>query len=231
MAASLSWLSLPPTRLSKHSVSSCPRVIESVVGVISRDFSNFEEDCSKRKSLIGLGALTGSLLFARFALAKEETDRYTPFVDFIDGYSYVYPSDWRDFDFLGHDSAFKDRIAALQHVRVGFIPTTKNDIRDLGSMQEVIFDLVKNVYAAPTQIPTIYDIQERTVDGKNYWTFEYDLQSSGFARTAFATIAIGNGRYYTLVVGANQRRWSRLRNLLKVVADSFKIIDIKSASG
>ncbi|KAK8926394.1 hypothetical protein KSP39_PZI018999 [Platanthera zijinensis] len=27
-------------------------------------------------------------------------------------------------------------------------------------MQEVIFDIVKNVYAAPTQKPTIYDIQE-----------------------------------------------------------------------
>ncbi|RZR96189.1 hypothetical protein BHM03_00025166 [Ensete ventricosum] len=34
------------------------------------------------------------------------------------------------------------------------------------------------------------------------------------------------GRYYTLVVGANERRWTRLRNKLKVVADSFKILDI-----
>lgn len=34
------------------------------------------------------------------------------------------------------------------------------------------------------------------------------------------------GRYYTLVVGANERRWSRLRDKLKVVADSFKILEI-----
>ncbi|KAI0509870.1 hypothetical protein KFK09_010467 [Dendrobium nobile] len=168
-----------------------------------------------------------NLLLARFAPAKEAPNKYKSFVDLTDGYSYVYPSYWRDFDFLGHDSAFKDRIAALQHVRVGFIPTTKNDIHDLGPMEEVIFDLVKNVCAAPTQKPTVFDMQERTFDGKNYWTFEYELESSGFARTAFAIIAIGNGRYYTLVVGANQRRWSRLRDLLKVVADSFKILDIK----
>ncbi|KAJ6834692.1 photosynthetic NDH subunit of lumenal location 1, chloroplastic [Iris pallida] len=184
-------------------------------------------DCCKRRlMLIGIGALTTSLLPERFASAEEVPEKYQAFVDFIDGYSYYYPSDWRDFDFLGHDSAFKDRFAALQHVRVGFIPTEKKDVRDLGPMDEVVFNLVKNVYAAPIQKPTIYDIQERTYDGKNYWTFEYELESPSFSRTAFATIAIGNGRYYTLVVGANQRRWSRVRDQLKVVADSFRMIDI-----
>jgi hypothetical protein len=34
---------------------------------------------------------------------------------------------------------------------------------------------------------------QRSVDGKNYWTFEYDLESPNFARSAFATIAIENG--------------------------------------
>lgn len=35
---------------------------------------------------------------------------------------------------------------------------------------------------------------QRTVDGKHYWTFEYELESPNFARSAFATIAIGNGK-------------------------------------
>lgn len=34
---------------------------------------------------------------------------------------------------------------------------------------------------------------QRTIDGKNYYTFEYVLTSRNFARTAFATIAVGNG--------------------------------------
>ena len=34
------------------------------------------------------------------------------------------------------------------------------------------------------------------------------------------------GRYYTLIVGANERRWRRVRDKLKVVADSFKVLDI-----
>lgn len=34
---------------------------------------------------------------------------------------------------------------------------------------------------------------QRTIDGKNYYTFEYTLTSRNFSRAAFATIAVGNG--------------------------------------
>lgn len=53
-----------------------------------------------------------------------------------------YNSHLQDFDFLGHDSAFRDKFAALQHVRVGFIPTSKTDVHDLGPMDEVFFVVV-----------------------------------------------------------------------------------------
>nr|CAB3496313.1 unnamed protein product [Digitaria exilis] len=196
----------------------------------------------RRLALLGAGALATGLLKTSSAIAEEVAENFKSYVDAKDGYSYLYPAEWRDFDFLGHDSAFKDRNLALQCVRVGFTPTDKTDIRDLGPMDEAIFNLVNNVYAAPNQIPSIYDMQEvwhpfivhaisisylsRTVDGKNYWTFEYDLEAPGYGVSAFATVAIGNGRYYTLIVTANERRWSRLRNRLKVVADSFKISDL-----
>ncbi|MBA0842151.1 hypothetical protein Goarm_001996 [Gossypium armourianum] len=132
----------------------------------------------------------------------------------------------KEFDFRGHDSAFKDRFLQLQNVRVRFIPTDKQDIHELGPIEEVVYNLVNHVYAAPNQMVNILDMQERTSDGKNYYTFEYELTSPNYASASFATIAIGNGRYYTLVVGALERRWRRLRNKLKVVADSFKVLDI-----
>ncbi|XP_057470003.1 photosynthetic NDH subunit of lumenal location 1, chloroplastic-like isoform X2 [Actinidia eriantha] len=157
---------------------------------------------------------------------EEIPQNYTAFVDVEDGFSYYYPSDWRDFDFRGHDSAFKDRYLQLQNVRLSFIPTVKKDAHDLGPMEEVVSHLVKHVYSAPIQMPTVFDMQERTIDGKNYYTFEYVLTSPHFSRAAFATIAVGNGRYYTLIVGANERRWRRVRNQLKVVADSFRLLDI-----
>lgn len=185
-----------------------------------------ESNCNRRPLLFGVGALALNLFPASPLFAEEKPVNYQAFVDLSDGYSYYYPSDWREFDYRGHDSAFKDRYLQLQNVRVSFIPTNKSDVHDLGPMEEVVSNLVRHTYSTPTQRATIFDMQDRTVDGKNYYTFEYDLTSPNFSRTAFATIAIANGRYYTLIVGANERRWRRVRNKLKVVADSFKVLDI-----
>ncbi|XP_054787672.1 photosynthetic NDH subunit of lumenal location 1, chloroplastic isoform X2 [Prosopis cineraria] len=190
------------------------------------DGDDGQRHVQRRPLLLGLGTLTASVLPATSLKAEEIPAKYREFVDFTDGYSYIYPSDWKDFDFRGHDSAFKDRYLQLQNVRVRFIPTQKKDIHDLGPMEEVIYNLVKHVYAAPNQRPTIYDMQERSVDGKNYYTFEYVLTSPNYSSASFATIGIGNERYYTLIVGALERRWRRVRDKLKVVADSFKILDI-----
>uniref|UniRef100_A0A0F7GYQ2 PsbP-like protein 2 n=1 Tax=Melianthus villosus TaxID=377280 RepID=A0A0F7GYQ2_9ROSI len=182
---------------------------------------------SKRRPLmLGVGALTASLVPTSTVFAEEIPKSYRAFVDASDGYSYYYPSDWREFDFLGHDSAFKDRYLQLQNVRVRFIPTDKKDVHDLGPMEEVLPNLVKHVYSAPNQFPNILDMQEQTTDGKTYYTVEFQLISQNFASASFATIAIANGRYYTQIVGANDRRWRRFRNQLKVIADSFKVLDI-----
>ncbi|CAA2965010.1 photosynthetic NDH subunit of lumenal location 1, chloroplastic [Olea europaea subsp. europaea] len=197
---------------------------------------NVSGKCKRRTIAIGIGALSLNFFPACPLLAEGIPENYEAFIDKIDGYSYYYPSDWRDFDFRGHDSAFKDRYLQLQNVRLSFIPTDKTDIHDLGPMEEgllirflrlkVVLNLVRNVYSAPTQVEKIVDMQEKTIDGRTYCTFEYILTSPNFSRAAFATIAIGNGRYYTLIVGANERRWRRVRNKLKVVADSFKVLDI-----
>lgn len=196
--------------------------------IVSSKDSSLDEDrsenCKRRSLLLGLGA--SSLLPTKILLAQEKPPNYSEFIDVKDGYSYYYPSDWREFDFRGHDSAFKDRYLQLQNVRLSFIPTTKTDIRDMGPIEKVVAHLVKHVYSTPTQVPDVFDMQERTTDGKTYYTFEYSLISPNFGRAAFATIAVANGRYYTLIVGANERRWRRVRNQLKVVADSFKVLDI-----
>lgn len=156
--------------------------------------SSTERHCQRRLLLFGIGALTANLQPTNLLFAEEIPDRYRAFVDYSDGYSYVYPSDWKEFDFRAHDSAFKDRYLQLQNVRVRFLPTEKTDIRDLGPKEEVLSDLVKHRYAAPNQRPTIYDMQEREIDGKHYYTIEYVLTSANYSSASFATIAIGNGK-------------------------------------
>nr|GMC98243.1 photosynthetic NDH subunit of lumenal location 1, chloroplastic [Ipomoea batatas] len=232
MAASS--LSLPvassalPKRIYRTTAKPCSLAPQNIIVSSSKDNTSSDEsrNCKRRPLLLGLGALSSLSLLPANPLLAEVPERFSSFVDKEDGYAYYYPSDWTDFDFRGHDSAFKDRHLQLQNVRVSFIPTEQADIHDLGPMQETVYRLVNHVYAAPSQIATIMDVQEKTIEGKNYCTFEYVLTSVNFSRAAFATIAVGNGRFYTLVVGANERRWRRIRNKLKVVADSFKLLDI-----
>ncbi|MCL7047787.1 hypothetical protein MKW94_007687 [Papaver nudicaule] len=219
------WGSFLPKK-QQNSAFRCTALPSCAINASSMEETSPEESLLKRRPILfGVGALVTSLFPASSVFAKG-LDNYQAFVDLQDGYTYYHPDDWVDFDFRGHDSAFKDRYLPLQNVRVSFIPTDKKDLHELGPMDEVIYNLVKHKFAAPTQRPTIFDMQERTVDGRNYYTFEYDLTSKNFSRTAFATIAIGNGRYYTLIVGANERRWKKVRNQLKVVADSFKVLEI-----
>uniref|UniRef100_A0A1D1XYV8 PsbP-like protein 2, chloroplastic n=1 Tax=Anthurium amnicola TaxID=1678845 RepID=A0A1D1XYV8_9ARAE len=167
MAAVSCWAPGLPNQLlvPRSSFATRPSVAPaSVVKASLGESASVQKECIKRRLILaGVGTLATSLALPSITSAEEVPEKYNAFVDYIDGYSYYYPSDWRDFDFTGCDSAFKDRNVALQHVRVSFIPTEKSDIRDLGSMEEVIPDLVKNVYAAPTQMPTIFDVQEVSV--------------------------------------------------------------------
>ncbi|RVW49391.1 Photosynthetic NDH subunit of lumenal location 1, chloroplastic [Vitis vinifera] len=163
------------------------------ISACSRETAFDEESHLERRSLLlGVGLLAANLFPASSLHAEEIPANYKAFVDLQMGIPIIT---------LG----LEDRYLQLQNVRVSFIPTDKRDIHDLGPMEEVVPNLVKNVYAAPNQIATILDMQEKVVDGK--------------------TITLSR-RFYTLNVGANERRWKRVRNKLKVVADSFKVLDI-----
>jgi photosystem II oxygen-evolving enhancer protein 2 len=36
---------------------------------------------------------------------------------------------------------------------------------------------------------------QKTVEGKNYYTFEYELTSPNYSSVSFATVVIANGKY------------------------------------
>lgn len=60
--------------------------------------------------------------------------------------------------------------------------------------------------------------------GKHFpWRIYFYSKIVKYETSVFSPLV---GRYYTLVVAANERRWRRVRNQLKVVADSFKLLDI-----
>ncbi|KAE8653687.1 PsbP-like protein 1 isoform 2 [Hibiscus syriacus] len=67
---------------------------------------------------------------------------------------------------------------------------------------------------------------QHDVDGKAYYTFEFITQPPNFTRHALTAVSIGNGKFYTLTTGANERRWDKMKDRLVTVVDFFKIFNV-----
>jgi len=60
----------------------------------------------------------------------------------------------------GQDKVYKDVIEPLESVSVNSIPTSKEDIRDLGPPDKVAEALIKKVLAPPTQKTKLIEAKE-----------------------------------------------------------------------
>lgn len=160
------------------------------------------------------------------ALAVETKKGFQAVLDKKDGYTFLYPFGWQEVVIQGQDKVFKDVIEPLESVSVNLIETTKQDIRDLGSPQEVAEALIRKVLAPPSQKTKLIEASEHEVDGKAYYSFEFVAQAPNFTRHALGTICIGNGKFYTLTTGANERRWEKVKDKLHTVIDSFNVFAV-----
>ncbi|KAF8395067.1 hypothetical protein HHK36_019007 [Tetracentron sinense] len=159
-------------------------------------------------------------------VAAEAKKGFSGVSDAKDGYSFLYPFGWQEVIIEGQDKVFKDVIEPLESVSVNLIPTNKQDIRDLGSPQEVAEALIRKVLAPPSQKTKLVEATEHDVDGKAYYAFEFIAQAPNYTRHALGAISIGNGKFYTLTTGANERRWEKMKDRLHTIVDSFKISNV-----
>ncbi|KAJ1435510.1 PsbP family [Sesbania bispinosa] len=187
------------------------------------------QDRPGRRQVIAIGA-TSPLVFLfnqhSNSFAAENKKGFLPVLDKKDGYSFIYPFGWQEVVIQGQDKVFKDVIEPLESVSVNMIPTGKQDIREFGSPQEVGETLIKKVLAPATQKTKIIDAKEQEIDGKAYYRFEFIAQAPNYTRHALSTVSIGNGRFYTLTTGANERRWEKMKDRLQTVVESFKIFNV-----
>lgn len=183
-----------------------------------------------RRQLLSLGATTVPWLFlsqqALTAFAAETKKGFLLVTDKKDGYTFLYPFGWQEVIVEGQDKVFKDVIEPLESVSINLFPTAKEDIRDFGPPQEVGETLIKKVLASPTQKTKLIEATEHDVDGKAYYTFEFVAQAPNYTRHALSTVCIGNGKFYTLTTGANERRWEKMKDRLKTVVESFQIFKV-----
>ncbi|KAG4401960.1 hypothetical protein GLYMA_02G094900v4 [Glycine max] len=187
------------------------------------------QDRQRRRQVIAVGT-TAPLVFLfnqhSNSFAAENKKGFLPVLDKKDGYSFLYPFGWQEVVIEGQDKVFKDVIEPLENVSVNVIPTGKQDITEFGSPQEVAETLIKKVLAPPNQKTKIVEAKELDVEGKKYYQFEFIAQAPNYTRHALSTVSIGNGKFYTLTTGANERRWVKMKDRLQTVIESFKIFDV-----
>ncbi|KAD0306338.1 hypothetical protein R6Q59_010423 [Mikania micrantha] len=197
---------------------------------ISTAPSTTQQDKVGRRQMLATSVAIAPWLVFSFqkstVFAAENVKGFLPVTDKKDGYSFLYPFGWQEVVIEGQDKVFKDVIEPLENVSVNVFPTNKDTIRDLGTPQEVAEALIKKVLAPPSQKTKLLTAAEHDVDGKAYYTFEFVAQAPNFTRHALSTIAIGNGKFYTLTTGANERRWGKMKDKLNTVIESFKIFNV-----
>ncbi|XP_023551141.1 psbP-like protein 1, chloroplastic isoform X1 [Cucurbita pepo subsp. pepo] len=179
----------------------------------------------RRQLLAGSAFITWIYLadMNSMSFAAETKKGFLSVSDKKDGYSFVYPFGWQEVVIDGQDKVFKDVIEPLENVSVNMIPTSKEDIRDFGSPQQIAETLIKKVLAPSNQRTKLIEASEHDIDGKAYYTFEFVAQAPNYTRHALSTIAVANGKFYTLTTGANERRWEKMKDKLRTVVDSFTI--------
>ncbi|GLT43894.1 hypothetical protein SLA2020_178200 [Shorea laevis] len=187
------------------------------------------QDCCGRRQMIAVGVtapLVSMVNQTPISFAAENIKGFLPVTDKKDGYSFFYPFGWEEVVIEGQDKVFKDVIEPLESVSVNAIPTGKQDIREFGSPEQVAETLIKKVLAPPSQKTKLIKASEHDIDGKAYYTFEFIAQAQNYTRHALSTVSIGNGKFYTLTTGANERRWEKMKDRLYTVVDSFKIFNV-----
>ncbi|EPS69731.1 hypothetical protein M569_05031, partial [Genlisea aurea] len=187
------------------------------------------QDTAGRRQLIAVGAVVAQSLLMSLhspSFAAETKKGFLSVSDKKDGYSFLYPFGWQEVIVEGQDKVFKDVIEPLESVSISSIPTVKQDIRDFGPPKEVAETLIGKVLASPTQKTKLIEASEHDVDGRAYYTIEFIAQAPNYTRHALSTISIGNGKFYTLTTGANERRWEKMKDRLKTVVESFQIFNI-----
>ncbi|XP_023904788.1 psbP-like protein 1, chloroplastic isoform X2 [Quercus suber] len=194
----------------KHSTLPCCRragisFLIKAEQAASSSTGSLSQDRPGRRQVLAIGAVAPGIFLVNQnskSFAAETKKGYLSVTDKKDGYSFVYPFGWQEVVVEGQDKVFKDVIEPLETVSVNVIPTSKQDIRELGSAQE------------------------HDVDGKAYYTFEFIAKAPNYTRHALSTVSIGNGKFYTLTTGASERRWEKMKDKLHTVIDSFQLFNV-----
>ncbi|HIK33168.1 MAG TPA: photosystem II reaction center PsbP family protein [Oscillatoriales cyanobacterium M59_W2019_021] len=150
------------------------------------------------------------------------------YVDDYDGYEFLYPNSWIEVNAtnLEPDVIFHDLIESSENVSVILNPLPNDKtLADLGTPTDIGYRLSKSAIAPPgsNRQAELTNAEQREFDGKTYYLLEYDVKLPQGERHNLASIAISRGQLFTLNVSTTDKRWSKMQEQLKAVANSFHV--------
>jgi len=149
------------------------------------------------------------------------------YVDSIDGYQFLYPNGWLPVAVTdGPDVVFHDIIQQTENVSVVINPVSqKKSLTDLGSPGEVGYQLGKSAIAPPGsgREAELVNAEARALGDKTYYLLEYAVKLGDQQRHNLASVAVSRGKLYTFNASTTEARWSKMRDTLQRVIDSFSV--------
>lgn len=149
------------------------------------------------------------------------------FEDILDGYRFLYPLGWVQIQVNGGpDVVLRDLIVDTENVSVVINPVPPGQtLADLGTPTEVGYNLQKNAIAPPDSGRTaeLVDAQSQTVNDKTYYILEYAVTLPDQQRHNLASVAVNNGKLYTLNVSTTESRWAKVQQMMREVVNSFTV--------
>lgn len=147
------------------------------------------------------------------------------YVDTTDGYQFLYPNGWVQVKVKGGpDVVFHDFIEPTENVSVVISPVPDNKaLADLGTPGEVGYKLSKSAIAPPEsgREAELVNAETREVKGKTYYNLEYAVTLPNQKRHNLATVVISRGKLFTFNASTTEKRWSRMKQTLQNVVNSF----------
>ena len=182
---------------------------------------------TRREALLATTAfLAASATSAVVPLPSQAKGAFEVMKDQQDGYQFAFPFGWQEVSISGQDTVYKDVIEPLESVSVSYIPTEKQSISEYGEVKEVAYTLVRKVLTTVNQEVKLVNAEERKDEaGRLYYDFEYTASTPRYTRHSLASVTIGNGKFYTLETGSNERRWGKMKEKIQKVRKSFTVSD------
>ena len=174
------------------------------------------KDASSRRSAIlgGVAAATAALALSGFSVVKDTRD----------GYQFYYPVGWQEITVDGQDAVYKDIIEPLESVALNIYPTTRENLAEIGTPDEVAKTLVSKALAVPgSQAKVLKTAQRKDKEGHLYYALEYVTKTNSYERHALTIVTITQGKFYTLTTGSSERRWLKMKDRLQTTIDSFNV--------